>query len=206
MSSIRLFVLGTLAEHGAMHGHQIRAQAQQDRTELWTDVQVGALYGALKRLAGEGLITAVRSERPGSFPERTVYEITEAGRDVLATVHDEALRRVVFRPDPFDLALAQAGRLPDETLGAVIVARRAELAGQESAMRSQYEFADPYLIEAERLVLEHLLARLATEIRWHDELLARLPGIAADFAARRADPRHPSPSEPPSEPPAEEHA
>lgn len=191
MSSIRLFILGTLAAHGAMHGHQIRAQAQQDRTELWTDVQPGALYGALKRLAGEQLITAVRSERAGAFPERTVYEITPAGRDVLATVHDEALRRVVVRPDPFDLALAQAGRLPGATLATVVADRRASLAAQSSAMRSQYEFADRYLIEAERMVMEHLLARLDAELAWHDELLARLPAIAADFAARRADPGYP---------------
>ena len=191
MSSIRLFILGTLAEHGAMHGHQIRAQAQQDRTELWTDVRVGALYGALKRLAAEELIAAVRSERSGAFPERTVYEITPAGRGVLAAVHDDALRKVEFRPDPFDLALAQAGHLPDATLAAVVADRRAALAAQASAMRSQYEFADRYLIEAERLVMEHLLARLDAEVAWHDELLARLPEVAADFAARRADPDYP---------------
>jgi Predicted transcriptional regulators len=82
MSAIRLFVLSTLAEHGAMHGHQIRHQAQSDHAELWTEVKVGALYGALKRLAGEGLIGEVRSERPGNFPERTVYEITDTGRKV----------------------------------------------------------------------------------------------------------------------------
>ena len=60
MSAVRLFVLSALAEHGPMHGHQIRNQAQSDRAEVWTEVKVGALYGALKRLAGEGLIAEVR--------------------------------------------------------------------------------------------------------------------------------------------------
>lgn len=71
------------AARGPMHGHQIRNQAQSDRTEHWTEVKVGALYGALKRLAGEGLIAATRSERQGNFPERTVYEITPQGRELL---------------------------------------------------------------------------------------------------------------------------
>ncbi len=46
MSSIRLFILGTLAASGPLHGHQIRQQAQSDRTEQWADVQVGSVYGA----------------------------------------------------------------------------------------------------------------------------------------------------------------
>jgi DNA-binding PadR family transcriptional regulator len=53
VSAVRLFVLSVLAEHGPMHGHQIRLQAQSDRAELWTEVKVGALYGALRRLAAE---------------------------------------------------------------------------------------------------------------------------------------------------------
>jgi DNA-binding PadR family transcriptional regulator len=200
MSSVRLFVLGTLDAHGPMHGHQIRAQAQQDRTELWTDVQPGALYGALKRLAREELISAVRSEREGRFPERTVYEITDAGRIVLDSVHGEALRKVVFRPDPFDLALAQAGRLGPGALERTLQQRRANLLAQEAFLRDQYAHADPYLNEAERLVLEHLLARLATELRWHDEVLTRLPAVQDGFA--RGDP-HDNPRQ---QHPDQEHA
>jgi DNA-binding PadR family transcriptional regulator len=61
MSSIRLFILGTLAASGPLHGHQIRQQAQADRTERYTDIQVGSLYGALKRMAREGLVGVVRT-------------------------------------------------------------------------------------------------------------------------------------------------
>ena len=93
-------------------------------------------------------------------------------------------------------ALAQAGNLPDEALAAAVADRRAAVAAQASAVRSQYELADRYLIEAERLVMEHLLARLDAELAWHDELLARLPKVAADFAARRADPGYPDVQEP----------
>ena len=86
VSSIRLFILGTLATSGPLHGHQIRQQAQSDRTETWTDVQVGSVYGALKRLASEDLIREVRTEKVGNRPERTVYRdhrggTSRAGRD-----------------------------------------------------------------------------------------------------------------------------
>ena len=181
---MRLFVLSVLAEHGPMHGHQIRLQAQSDRAELWTEVKVGALYGVLKRLAGEGLIAEVRSEREGRFPERTVYAITAPGREALAAVHSEALRRVVVRPDPFDLALVHAGGLDEQELTHVVTDRRDALHAQLHAIEHEAESGDPYLTEAERAALSHLIGRLAAEVAWHTELLDRLPKIAADFRDR----------------------
>jgi len=45
--------------------------------------------------------------------------------------------------------------------------------------------------EAERLALEHQLARLATEVAWHEQVLDRLPNIAAEQHARHD--AHPGP-------------
>jgi DNA-binding PadR family transcriptional regulator len=176
-----LFILGTLAASGPLHGHQIRQQAQSDRTDMWADVPVGSLYGALKRLAHEGLVREVRTERVGNRPERTVYEITREGHRALDAVRDQALRELVFRNDPFDLALAQSRDLPEETLTQIVAHRLAGLQVQESSLRHRAETADIYLNEAERLVLRHLIERAAAEVRWHEELLGRMPKIAADF-------------------------
>jgi DNA-binding PadR family transcriptional regulator len=191
MSAVRLFVLSSLAEYGPMHGHQIRLQAQSDRAELWTEVKVGALYGALRRLAAEGLIAEVRSEREGRFPERTVYQITTLGREALAAIQGEALRTVVVRPDPFDLALVHATGVDEQELEHVIADRRDALAAQQHAMQHQAEAADPYLSEAERMAISHLIERLATEVAWHSALLDRLPKIIADFRNRATAPESP---------------
>jgi len=179
-----LFILSALAERGPMHGYQIRQQAQSDRTELWTEVKVGALYGALKRLAGEELIVVARSERDGNFPERTVYEITAPGRGALAAIHGEALRTVVVRPDPFDLALVHSHEMDEQALTHAVGDRRDALLARQNSLRHLTEEADPWLSEAERLAIEHQLARLATEVAWHDRLLDRLPKIVAE---RRKD-------------------
>jgi DNA-binding PadR family transcriptional regulator len=181
VSSIRLFVLGTLVASGPLHGHQIRQQAQSDRTDMWADVPVGSLYGALKRLAHEGLVREVRTERVGNRPERTVYEITREGHRALDAVRDQALRELVLRNDPFDLALSQSRDLPEETLTQIVANRLAGLRVQESSLRHRAETADIHLNEAERMVLRHLIERAAAEVRWHEELLGRMPKIAADF-------------------------
>ncbi len=182
VSSIRLFILGTLAASGPLHGHQIRHQAQTDRTETWTDIQVGSVYGALKRLANEELIREVRTERVGNRPERTVYEITPEGRRSLAALRDSALRELDRHYDPFDLALAQARDISVGHLEQIVENRLDAYRVQLATQRQAAGHADPYLNEAERMVIQHLIERTEAEIRWHTELAARVEKIAADFA------------------------
>ena len=181
MSAIRLFILGTLAASGPLHGHQIRQQAQADRTDKYTDIQVGSLYGALKRMAGEGLVREIRTERVGNRPERTVYEITPEGRQALSALRDGILHQIRLPYDPFDLALKQASDIAEEDLAQIVADRLATLRAEELSGRHQAERADPYLNEAERMLTRHLIERVATEVRWHEELLDRIPKIAADF-------------------------
>lgn len=181
MSAIRLFILGTLATSGPLHGHQIRQQAQADRTERYTDIQVGSVYGALKRLAREGLVREVRTERVGNRPERTVYDITPEGSQSLSAIRDGILHKISLPHDPFDLALKQARDMAEEDLAQTVADRLAAVRAEELARRHQAERADPYLNEAERMITRHLIERAATEVRWHEELLDRVPKIAADF-------------------------
>jgi DNA-binding PadR family transcriptional regulator len=181
VSSIRLFILGTLSAGGPLHGHQIRQQAQSDRTELWTDINVGSVYGALKRLANEGLVREVRTERVGNRPERTIYEITPDGRRALAAVRQQALRDLDRHYDSFDLALAQSRDIPKEELEQMVTNRLAGLQVEVAKIRQHAQSADPYVNEAERMVMQHLLQRAEAEVRWHTELAARLPKVAEDF-------------------------
>src|SRR5664279_1047135 len=106
MSSIRLYVLASLAERGPMHGHALRLLAEEEHIDEWTDFTVGAVYGVLKRLTADGLIEPISTEREGSYPERHVYAITEAGEITLTALRQEGLDYIDVRPDGFDLALS----------------------------------------------------------------------------------------------------
>src|SRR6202453_897444 len=105
MNPTRLFVLGALATHGPMYGHQIRRDARIGRADLWSDVRPGSLYGALHRLAAEGPIEPLRTEQSGKLPARTVYAITAEGHRELRALRGEALAEVRLTPDPVDLAI-----------------------------------------------------------------------------------------------------
>ncbi|WP_440066264.1 PadR family transcriptional regulator [Streptosporangium sp. OZ121] len=177
MSSTRLFILGALARRGPMHGHQIRQSAQTDRTELWTDIKVGSLYGALHRMEAEGVIETVRTEQQGNLPARTVYAITEDGGLELESLREAALRDTRLRPDPVDLALQLSSDMDEEELRAVIEDRHRKLTAEFQTWRRLREAATPHLRGLEPLGFDHTLVRLRAEITWHETLLDELPRL-----------------------------
>ena len=160
-----------------MYGHQIRRAAQTDRTELWTDIKQGSLYGALHRMAAEGVITVVRTEQEGNLPARTVYRITETGQAELAAIRDQALRETRIRPDPVDLALQNAADMTQDELRGVVEMRRAAIAAELKSWRHLRDTAAPHLTRIEALAFRHTLMRVETELAWHDEFLAAIPQL-----------------------------
>lgn len=188
MSAIRLYILASLAERGPLHGHALVALAEEEHVHEWTDISVGGLYGAAKRLADEGLIEVVRTERQGNYPARQVYDITEAGRRSLRTLQREMLSTLIWRHDPVDLALARLDPDALDDLEQVIRGRRDEIAALLEHKREHRERIRRYLTHAEWVSTMHGLRRLEAELLWHDELLAAVPEILRDERARTEDP------------------
>jgi len=189
VSSIRLFILDALAQNGEMHGHQLRQLADKEHVDLWTDISVGSLYGALKRLATEGLVEVVRTEQVGGYPERQVFGITKAGTIALSGLQFGALREVNVRADPVDLGLARLDRNRLDEVPGLIEARITELKTLLEDSERHARMADPYLTPMERMVLTHRLALVRAEIDWHTQLAEHLPELLKDEASRKDLPR-----------------
>src|SRR6202050_437115 len=110
MNLSRLMILGQLAERGPMHGQQIRRTAELADAEVWGAITGGALYAELRKLDGEGLIQAVREEKVGRRPARTVYQVTAEGRLELIVQRDAALEGIFGSADPGSFVLPSIGR------------------------------------------------------------------------------------------------
>jgi DNA-binding PadR family transcriptional regulator len=174
-----------------MHGHQLRLLAEEEHIDSFTDISVGSLYGAIKRLAAEELIEELRTEREGGYPPRQVWGITHEGRVAVGVIRMDMLREIVRRPDPFDLALIRldSDHLDDlpALVGARLAAFRAKLAEDEAHLQAIRR----YLSLAEIHASEHRLVRFRAEIEWHEALIAGLPAIIEDERARHhQDPSH----------------
>lgn len=188
MSSIRLYILDALVRHGELHGHQLRLLAEQEHVSLWTDFSVGSLYGAIKRLDADGLIAAVRTERAGNFPERQVYDITDAGRTDLARIRHHGLTTVHLKPDPFDLAVTRLDLDRLDDLPEILADRRRALEGLLTEATGHHARASRYLSVVEDLALRHRAVRVRAELDWLDTLIDALPAIVADERERALHP------------------
>ncbi|HEY2642980.1 MAG TPA: PadR family transcriptional regulator [Galbitalea sp.] len=185
MSSIRIFILDALDNNGPMHGHQLRLLAEKEHVQEWTDITVGALYGAIKRLAAEGLIEELRQEREGAYPERQVFGITDPGRISLGVMREDALREIVIKPDPFDLAMSRLDRTRLDELDALLKARIGRLRAELDNYIAHTASIEKYLSFGESVVMQHMTERLRAEITWHEHLYQQLPAIIADESARK---------------------
>jgi len=182
----RLFILGALAKHGPMYGHQLRRDARIDRTQMWREVQPGSLYGALHRLAAEGLIEPLRTEQDGQLPARTIYGMTAEGRRELHALRAEALQEIRLQPDPVDLALAMSGELDEDILRGYVDDRIRALSVHLGQFEHQRERAWPDQTVADDLVVEHARMRVQAELDWHRLVLDRLGKLTADSEHRVA--------------------
>ena len=69
-----------------MHGHRLRLEAERKRVHLLDrGISVGAVYGAMKRLASEGLLGKRREPRRAAYPHsfRRTPHLVALRRDVL---------------------------------------------------------------------------------------------------------------------------
>ncbi|MGE0734414.1 MAG: PadR family transcriptional regulator [Alphaproteobacteria bacterium] len=180
MSSIRLFILSSFADLGPMHGHLLRMEAEQRYVSFWTDIPVGAVYGAMKRLATEGLLREAGREKAGNRPTRQLYEITEAGRRALADLRREGLTEIRFKYDPFDLALTRSDRAELDALPALLSDRLARMTALLEARRRMIAQALPYIGVAQEWALRHTERRLEAEVGYLTELVGAVATIVAD--------------------------
>jgi DNA-binding PadR family transcriptional regulator len=166
-SPLSLTVLFMLAG-GPLHPYEM-----QRRMKLWgKDLVVNlsqraGLYKTIERLRDARLIAVVATERDQRFPERTVYELTDAGfqvgrawlKDMLANPRNEFPR--------FPAALSFIfGLTPEEAL-AVLEQRLSSLRSFVGQLEMDLSGGDgPAPPRVTLLETEYLVAVATAEVRW----------------------------------------
>src|SRR6266542_482877 len=95
LTPLALAVLELLLER-AMHPYEMHQLIRDRRIDHVIKLRAGSLYHTVERLHRLDLIEPVETARAGRRPERTVYAITEQGRDAFAA----RMRDLIQRPEP----------------------------------------------------------------------------------------------------------
>jgi DNA-binding PadR family transcriptional regulator len=176
-----------LAVLSLLHGAPLHPYGMQRLLKLWGKdhvINVGQranLYKTIKRLDQAGLIAVRQTERDQQYPERTVYELTEAGRRAAAEWLTEMLAKPRNEYPQFPAALSFIMLLSPAEAAVVLEQRasalRAELAGIEA------DLADTAALP--RIVLlddEYRRGMVTAELAWIDGVLADLRGGALSWS------------------------
>jgi DNA-binding PadR family transcriptional regulator len=110
---LALAVLACLTER-SMHPYEMGATMRTRGQDQSVKLNYGSLYTVVDSLARRGLIRARETDREGRRPERTVYEITDAGRVEMDDWLSELLGTPVKEYPRFEAGLTlMAGLTPD---------------------------------------------------------------------------------------------
>jgi DNA-binding PadR family transcriptional regulator len=171
---IALTVLALTSER-PRHPYDIQ-RAIRDRHKDFAAGKTRALYRAVERLEQDGLIAPLETSREGKRPERTVYHITQDGREELDCWLAELLELVRPEFPLYSVALSFVAYVPADVvidqLQARMVALRAAVAGAEAALKTLLE--DMRLPRAVLLDSELTLAMRKAELEWTRGLIEQL--------------------------------
>lgn len=176
-SPVALAVLAMLMEE-PMHPYRMqRLIKERGKDEVINVMQRASLYQTIQRLEREGLIIPRKTVRDDKRPERTVYEITEKGREIALEWMRAILSTLTREYPEFPAAMSFLPLLtPDD------VASQLEL--RAKAIESELRRIDDVLQEAQAvprlflLEMEYLRAIHAAELSW-------VSGIVGDLSAQR---------------------
>jgi DNA-binding PadR family transcriptional regulator len=115
LTPLAVTILGLLNER-TMHPYEMYQLADTRRGRL-VKIRPGSLYHTVNRLEAERLVRTTGTDRAGNRPERTMYEITDSGRDALGRRVSDMLAAPAREYPQFPLALAEAHNLES---GAVV--------------------------------------------------------------------------------------
>lgn len=173
-SALGISALALLAER-PMHPYEMYQLLIQRHEDRVVKVRPGSLYHKVHWLESHGLVRSTTTEREGNRPERTIYEITAAGRETLALRVAEMLAAPVNEYPEFPLAIGEAHNLPKDTvvelLGRRLALLEADLDELEGGIReTEAKQVDPaYLLN-----VSYSHAIQTAEVKWLRQLLIDL--------------------------------
>jgi DNA-binding PadR family transcriptional regulator len=177
-SALGLLVLWQLFPE-PMHVYRMQKLFEAEGKDRIVNVRSRAsLYQTIERLQRHGLVEVAETIRQEGYPERTVYALTDAGRDAAQTWLRDMLSETGGEFPEFIVALSLLFGLPVDEARAQLELRAERIAAQLADSRAQLEGIPAGLPRLFVLEEEYRAAMLETELTW-------LRGVIDDLRAGR---------------------
>ncbi len=177
-SALGLLVLWQLFPE-PMHVYRMQKLFEAEGKDRIVNVRSRAsLYQTIERLQRNGLVEVAETTHQEGYPDRTVYALTDAGRDAAQEWLREMLSETGGEYPEFIVALSLLFGLPVEEARAQLELRAERIATQLTESKAALEAAPPELPRLFLLEEEYRATMLQTELAW-------LRGVIDDLEAGR---------------------
>jgi DNA-binding PadR family transcriptional regulator len=167
-----LAVLATVVQR-PMHRYEMASVMRARGKDRDMDIKWGSLYTVVQNLERNGYLETIGVTRQGARPERTVYQITNAGRDELVAWTRELIAEPEAEHTRFIAGLSVLAVLTPQDVTDLLRRRLDRLTETIHTLRRQLEQAS----DVPRLFLiedEYRIAMTNAEIDWTRSLLDEL--------------------------------
>ena len=180
VTSLGISVLALLRQR-PMHGYEMFQTLTARHRNRMLQIRPGSLYHVVNRLAEENLIRQAGTGRNGNRPERTTYDLTDAGAVALTSRLHELVASPVNEFEKFVVALAEIHHLDTSTAVRALKGRIVALERTASELRA---LRDANAVRGDRGALDYLLATTAAKLDWLTGFVESMDGsLTADEAA-----------------------
>jgi len=181
LTPLGIAILGLLLER-PMHPYEMFQTFVARSEDHIVKVRPGSLYHTVERLERDSLIRSTGTEREGNRPERTTYEITDAGHDRMLVSLTEMLSTWKNEYPEFPLALAEAHNLPRDTVIRLLQKRVLALHGQLEVVGRAVDQVEGKNLERKFwLEASYLRALFEAETAWIEGLITELKNETIDW-------------------------
>jgi DNA-binding PadR family transcriptional regulator len=175
-----LLVLGFLLER-PMHGYEISQALKTEDVELWFEISTAAIYYSLNKLRRLSMIAEAHSR--GNSGDRTIYHVTEEGREQFFT----EMRRLLDSEEPirtpYNLGIFMLNRLPRDQAKALLKRRIRFLQAWSADLAERYATSDIHPLQ--QAIIDHSVASAQLDVRWLSGIVEELEeGTACDLPFR----------------------
>ncbi|HYM97148.1 MAG TPA: PadR family transcriptional regulator [Candidatus Sulfotelmatobacter sp.] len=174
VSPLALSILELLDER-PMHPYELASTMRGRHHDEFIRLNFGSLYHTVDTLEKAGWIVPVEREKEGRRPERTIYRLTEAGRELLVTEVGEILARPKRDYPHFAAGLMFMHHLDAPTAAHQLRLRAEALdAAVQKLTRIMGELRADGVTRLSLVELEHKIAMLDAERGWVRGLQAEI--------------------------------
>ncbi|KRF22502.1 PadR family transcriptional regulator [Paenibacillus sp. Soil787] len=167
--SMKLVILGLLMEANR-HTYEIRQTMKERGMNNYMKLQDGSLYYAMDQLHKDGLVEALEVVRDTNRPEKTIYQITAAGKLKFQELLVEQLHEDIKHYHPLYVALPFSVHGDQAKIADIL---ENKIMAQKMIMNKMKSLYEEHISIVPRVVLQMMVGtykRAFSELKWLEQL------------------------------------